>query len=207
MTRTRQLLTLVTLLLGPLAVPSADAAGTLVFDQVSLPTNVTYFKADGRTFQQGVTAGVTGLLVRIDLFLRTDDPFELTLARGAPWWDDVPDTVLQVTPPPFGSGMIDISAAGFSVTAGEEYTIGLIGSNPNDEFVRANQGDYLGGDLYINGDLEPGRDLGFRTVVLLVPEPTTTALVAFAALTLAGLRGLASRRRGSVIVGVTNFRC
>jgi hypothetical protein len=94
MTRTCQLLTLVTLLLGPLAVSSADAAGTLVFDQVSLPTNVTYFKADDRTFQQGVTAGVTGLLVRIDLFLLTDDQFELTLARGAPWRDDAPDTVL-----------------------------------------------------------------------------------------------------------------
>jgi hypothetical protein len=99
--------------------------------------------------------------------------------------------------------MIDISAAGFSVTAGEEYMIGLIGSNPNDEFVRANQGDYLGGDLYINGNLELGRDLGFRTVVFLVPEPTSTALVAFAVLTLAGLRGPAfrrgqKRRRGSI---------
>jgi hypothetical protein len=180
---------MVSLALGCRVVSSADAADTLVFDQVSLPTNVTYFKADNRTFQQGVTAGVTGLLVRIDLFLRTDDPFELTLTRGAPWRDDAPDTVLQVTPPPFGSGMIDISAAGFSVTAGEEYTIGLTGSNPNDEFVRANQGDYLGGDFYINGDLQPDRDLGFRTVVLLVPEPSTTALVAFAALTLVGFAG------------------
>jgi hypothetical protein len=126
-------------------------------------------------WQQGVTAGVTGQLTRIALFVDYSDSAgepaatQVSVTLGAPWQSGVPawrtTTVLGV-----GWTTFNLTGAKIFVVTGDEFTIGIHGQsahnfNPGFGFSYGDQ--YQAGELFMNGSTvgSEGNDLLFRTYV------------------------------------------
>jgi len=187
------------------------AAAAPVLDQES-PALGESFPADytGVYWQQGVTAGVAGLLTRVDLYIaQPGDFWDLNIWRGAPWQNRPADFYLYATlwDVPAGWLSLDVSAGGLLFDVGDQFTIGVNGIAGGDGF----KGPWLGGshvvpggayaggalwwdDFYHGGAAYGGGngdyDFAFRTYMdpQVVPAPAAVALVALGAGLVARLR-------------------
>ena len=187
----------------------AHAHAVPIPDQVFTSPNGTEFglpSTPSTHFQQGVTAGLSGLLSQIDIFFsRTDGPgsgspppadvlFSVNL--GAPWQSDANDFEQHLyfdVGQAAGVVQIDVSSANIVVSPGDLFSIGLQTSGSNavtPYFTGAILDDhYKGGALWLDqAPLFIGTsDLNFVTYVgspSPIPEPSGLMLL------VVGLSGL-----------------
>ena len=187
----------------------AHAHAVLIQDQVfTTPHDVTFglSSTPSTHFQQGVTAGLSGLLGQIDIFLYAvdgattgsppDKEVLFTVNRGAPWQNDANDFEMLVdfsvgqTPGPIH---IDVSSANIFVSPGDVFSIGLQTSESNaliPLFTGSLFGGYAGGSLWLDQSPVLGglSDLNFVTYIgspSPIPEPSGLMLLV---LGLSGLR-------------------
>jgi hypothetical protein len=171
---------------------SGGATAATVLDQAhEFPDNVSYNGfSPSFTWQQGVTAGVTGLLSSIDLHFRDDGSVNFFVNLGAPWQadaNDYQDTSLDVA---VGWNSVDVSAANIFINSGDIFSIGLTGINVGNPLPRGSGGvdAYTDGTLYLNGFVytEGNSDFNFRTYVEVVPVPAAVWLFGTALIGLIG---------------------
>jgi hypothetical protein len=179
----------------------AHAHAVLIPDQVFDSPSLVNFglpSTPSTHFQQGVTAGLSGLLSRIDIFFAGTPPVGVgtppgevlfTVNLGAPWQDDANDFDRVLF---FDAGQapgvveIDVSAANIFIEPGDMFVIGLQSSGSNaviPNFTGALLDDhYTGGALWLDEALLfiGTSDLNFVTYVaagLSVPEPSGLVLL------------------------------
>ena len=124
---------------------------------------------------QGVTVGITGRLMEISLFVGLGEsaptPTQLWISQGAPGQSDPVWTTTEVLEP--GWHTFNVMNAKIFVTAGDEFTIGIHGqndhNNANPGFGISYDEQYPAGQLFMNGNIEPGseaKDLLFQTMYI-----------------------------------------
>lgn len=171
------------------------ARATPIVDQVNLPVNAIF----SGNWQQEITAGVTGWLTGVDVFLNgSGRTVNLAINLGPPWQVDAPEFAQSILTNGAAVYSIDLTPAHIFVNIGDVFALGMHTSdfvNPDirGTFVDTPTGAYAG-NLYAEGGgggflWPPGWDLGFRTYVEPVPEPSVGFLLA------AGLGLVFIRRR------------
>ena len=130
--------------------------------------------------QQTVTAGRPGLLAGI--LVEMHQPYgngvvTFSLYEGAATPSSTPIFTQDVDTTPFPSRgheyYWDVSSLTYGLDAGDVFTFGLtgLGAGNGASFADDIDGQYLGGDLFLNGEsFDPPRDLAFRTWVN--PDPS-----------------------------------
>lgn len=188
------------LLLG-LTMPLAAAP---VLDQAYDDIGGTNFTGGiaGYQWQQGVTAGLGGLLTSVELNFASTGTTRVYVNLGAPWQTDADDFSAAVAVPAVGWTSVDVSNAGIFLAPGDEFSLGFegFGSSSTAPTVTGHQGNgtYAGGALFYNGSgFTNGSltsDINFRTYVdtaVVVPLPAAAYLLVSC---LAGLVPLARRK-------------
>ena len=187
MSKSLQLLSIVVLAFtGP-------AFATLVVDQSSPYADNAGFSASlYSTSQQGVTVGLPGQLMQLDVYIYWPGSGELFINTGAPWQTDARDFTAPLDATNIGWVSIATSPAHLTFDVGDRFVIGIQGFDSSLPYLMmgANASDrYSGGELWRSPtELREGWDMAFRTYV---PEPGTLFLLG-----LGGL-GLLKRRRAA----------
>jgi hypothetical protein len=157
---------------------SDDAKGRPILDQYNTDTLSSSLNGGSGAYewQQGVTAGITGQLSRLALYVVLAPDIgetastQISVSVGPPWRAGAPAWMTVTAPVVSGWNSFDLSKAKIFVTAGDEYVIGIHGqsaSNFNPAFGISYGDQYVGGDLFLNGSTagSEGNDLLFRTYV------------------------------------------
>jgi len=140
------------------------------------------------TWEQGITAGLTGLLTAIDVFAFIDASLgapgqtQVFVNLGTPWQSDA-NNWSTITTLKAGWNSFDLTSAHIFITAGQQFVIGIQGQgqttfNPGMGVSYGEQ--YTGGALFLNGVRDvSGNDLDFRTYIdsVRVPEPSSLLLL------------------------------
>ncbi len=173
--------------LGVLLSLSTPLAAAPVLDQAYDVIGGVHFNGgtSGYQWQQGVTAGLSGLLTSVELNFVFTGSTRVFINVGAPWQTDSDDFSSAVSVSP-GWQSIDVSSAGIHLAAGDVFSIGVegFGNNGIPSFT-GYQGDgtYPGGALFYNGqgytNGATDSDMNFRTYVdtAVVPLPATAYLL------------------------------
>lgn len=165
-----------------------------------------YAGSSNVTCQQGVTVGVTGLLTRVELYAVNAGTTPLTINAGAPWQSDASDFATVFVAAGEGWTGVDVSAAGLFFNAGDQFVIGVGGTDSGLWLVGSDvlpDGAYAAGELWLRqiGDAPiptsgGADDLAFRTYVDSQSSPTVPAPAGVLLGTLGtGLVGWLRRRR------------
>ena len=175
--------------------------GAAVLDQDNSSNSDSGFNVNGSfiSWQQEIQAGIAGQLAQIDLFYQIRgaavQDFQFSLFSGGGWHDGTPLYSTQIAPA-VGTISIDVSSANLMLSPGTTFTIAIRGLGPDSGCCNlrgSGYGFYPAGQLFLNGSLYSAGDidLGFRSYVNAVPEPSSYALMAV------GLVGIAALRRRS----------
>ena len=154
-----------------------DATGKPILDQFNTATLSSTLNGGSTAYQwqQGITAGIAGQLMRIDLYVDIAPAFgdvvatEVSVTLGSPWGSGTPAwTSTEILRS--GWNTFDVAKAKIFVDVGDEYAIGIHGqsqNNFNPGFGFSKDDQYPGGDLFLNGSNAEsvGNDLLFRTYV------------------------------------------
>jgi hypothetical protein len=209
-----------TLLLNA-GIRAAHAGGVLdqQLDPASYPTADLVSAGFGGTqnLAQTFTVGITGTLSEVDVSVErfAFQPPTGTLilqiratTGGVPAADpsfllqaSVPESALPLAPN-YGFVSFDVSSAGLHVTQGEQLAIVLLAPNFANpvSWIGVQGNPYPAGGSFVEQEpnfgwlpLVPTSDLGFRTFVATVPEPSTLIMAGLASP--AGLAWVSRRRR------------
>jgi hypothetical protein len=180
-----------------------------VIDQNTGQTQSGIFNAGivGFSWEQGVTAGISGRLVGVDILPQSADPTGPPTATtkffvnvGPPWQSDTNDFQQVITFPshsPVNWFYVDVSSANIFLTAGQKFVWGVTGVSGADVgnpwLFGHHQLDYSRGELWQSTatNLSTGKlfvivgdtsDLAFRTYMIPVPEPSCAWLSSLACL-------------------------
>ncbi|MEN6424334.1 MAG: hypothetical protein ABFE13_03155 [Phycisphaerales bacterium] len=154
-------------------------------------------------WQQGVTVGITGQLVQIELYAANAGTTPLYINAGTPWQSDPSEFTTTFESTGEGWVAVDVSAAGLFYNAGDQFVIG-VGGTRTGLLLGGNDGIYAGGELWRWNidDSDPELcwdgevDLAFRTYVDTGDNPTVPAPAAIVLGVLGtGLTGWLRRRR------------
>lgn len=164
---------------GLFLVAAVPASAQLTLDQSSPTGNATMTASAGRDWQQGVTVGLDGILMGIELYAT---PYigsgnNVYINSGPAWQGDARDFEVFVNEPS-GWVFIDTSAAGLYFNAGDQFVIGLEGCDDGSSWNATYPGAYDGGALYRNGSVYGTYDLAFKTYI---PEPASLVLLSLGA--------------------------
>lgn len=173
---------------GVALILSTPVAASPVLDQSYDVIGGTNFNggSSGYQWQQGVTAGLGGLLTSVELNFISTGSTRVFINLGAPWQTDSNEFSGTVDVSTAGWTSIDVSSAGIHLVPGEAFSIGVEGFGSS--FAPAftgyqDNGTYAGGALYYNGSgFTNGAltsDINFRTYVDVsaVPLPATAYLL------------------------------
>lgn len=188
-----------------LTLPASPATAALVLDQSYEEAGASHFTGGiaGYQWQQGVTAGMSGLLANVELNFFGTGTTRVFINPGAPWQTDADAFSTAVTVSAPGWTSIDVSSAGIHLTPGDEFSLGFEGFGSTVTFPSvigsSGSGTYAGGALFFNGsgytNGSLGSDINFRTYVdvAAVPLPAAAYLLGW------GLVGLVPfvRRRAT----------
>ncbi|MFO0689506.1 MAG: PEP-CTERM sorting domain-containing protein [Myxococcota bacterium] len=198
-----------------IAAPFTARAATVI-DQQNLVGGAGIGPTRTQSYQQGLTAGGSGLLAQVDLnilylaccaqpagFGATNtfllDVYGTPPWNGQPYNATTPLASIPVTVTQTGWLSIDVSSAGLVLSPGQQFALGLRSDVYWDLGIDSSgpYNPYGGGSLYGNGGLIQGNnqgvgawDLVFKTYLSTpVPEPGTALLVGL------GLAALGATRR------------
>lgn len=161
---------------------SADAmaSGRPVLDHHNASAEDSYINIGDAAYdwQQGITVGITGQLVRVDLFVwlagcDATGPTRVSVSSGGPWQSGLPRWT-QTGVLTEGWNTFDLKRAKIEVQAGQEIVLGVSGEGA---FcfggVGITYGDqYPGGDVFLNGELNSDvNDILFKTYVKQKGKP------------------------------------
>jgi hypothetical protein len=152
-------------------------------DQEALPVFGAFNTASANlAWQQEVTAGLEGDLIRVDLFTGVfPGTFRFFVNDGSAWQTDADDFSIVLSPAANASVSIDVSPAHLHLSPGEVFVVGVEGLVPNGNCCGLRAGQYDRGGLYLMAyhsgkvNSEGDIDFAFRTYVDAVPEPSTFA--------------------------------
>lgn len=183
------------------AIPMLDQSNTVsagdIFSLVSGSTTVSY--------QQGITAGLSGQLTQIDFFAGTEtaagNSALVTINLGAPLQTDTPDFSSMFAASGPGWNSVDLTAASIFLTAGDVFTLGIEGIGGGIPTLQGSvNAAYDGGEMFADVGsqifaLGPYIDLTFQTYVdpTAVPEPGILVLMAIGIAAI----GLSRKRRAA----------
>jgi hypothetical protein len=168
-------------------VQTAQALPITVLDQES-DGGFSTFGGGTVTWEQEVTAGVTGDLTKFAVQFFVDDNANATFFVSKGGAGATPDFTV-VLPADDTLGWFEVLVTTpISLEASDTFAIGVTFGG-NQTLIGSSSDPYSGGSLFLNGsEFSSGNyDLNFRTF-MLVPEPTTLALAAI------GLLGIGYRR-------------
>lgn len=173
---------------GVALILSTPVAATPVLDQSYDVIGDTNFNggSSGYQWQQGVTAGLDGLLSSVELNFASTGSTRVFINVGAPWQADSNEFSSTVDVSTTGWTSIDVSGAGIYLAPGDMFSIGVEGFGSG--FAPAftgfqGDGTYAGGALYYNGTGYTNgaltSDINFRTYVdaAAVPLPAAAYLM------------------------------
>ena len=150
-----------------------------ILDQASPPQN---WALNGtHIWQQGVTAGVSGPLIGVEVQRSWEAGSSLFFINlGEPWQTDPNDFEARISIQWAQTWeYIDVSSANIYLQAGDKFVIGFGEGYP---WFIGNHDKYSRGSVWMNGREHPDTDLAFRTYT--IPEPSALAFVAVNALVL-----------------------
>ncbi|MEL6104857.1 MAG: PEP-CTERM sorting domain-containing protein [Planctomycetota bacterium] len=187
------------LALGVFALPSTQGRAGMIVDQIGAGPNLIAAVGPGRTFQQEVTAGVSGDLVGVSLWswglsASTSQPITVGINYGSGWQTDAAAVSQTFAPTASNQRMlVDFSATPLFLNAGDSFVITLSGTSPFG-YVAYGNDDYAGHSLYFNGSELASNDLHFLTHMNVassstVPEPGSLAVFGAGALLVLSRRG------------------
>lgn len=149
---------------------SQVACAAPVLDQSSPNSNAGFNASPSNHWQEGVSAGMSGMLSRVEVYALGAGTADLYINLGDPWQTDANEFSTSLVAASEGWVTIDTSAAGIHVDAGDAFVIGIDGADggvwlggsywlPNGGYDAG--GAWLNGGSYADG----GWDLAFRTYV------------------------------------------
>lgn len=132
----------------------------------------------GNEIQQGVTAALTGQLVKIELFTASGTgTATLFINKGSPWQTDINEFSTTIRGSGAGWFSVDVSEGKLCFSKGDRFVIGILGTGNDPWYLGTRQGsaaDKMWRQTGVNAPGVQQEGLAFRTYVdEYVPAPAS----------------------------------